>query len=125
MDFILGGETSEVDLLTQAANAKVVLLGHPYATGNYVHFSGAQGAAASINELNSSSTSKATCGPITVIDANSFQCTRFATTQPGYGNNISFTQYPLMRRTTNTAEGFYLTQKLRGRGVACLVIGSP
>jgi hypothetical protein len=30
-----------------------------------------------------------------------------------------------MRRTTNTTEGFYLMQKLRGRGVACLVTGSP
>jgi hypothetical protein len=118
--------SSSVASPIQAATVTVTLANHGYATGDYVHFSGAQGsAAASINELNSSSTSKATCGPITVIDTGSFQCTRFATTQASFGDNLSLTQYPLMRRTTNTAEGFYLTQKLRGRGVACLVTGSP
>jgi hypothetical protein len=117
--------SSSVASPIQAATATVTLAGHPYANGDYVHFSGAQGAgASSINELNSSSTSKATCGPITVIDANSFRCTRFATTQPTYGT-LTLTQQPLMRRTTNTSEGFYLTQKLRGRGVTCLVTGSP
>ena len=109
----------------QAATVTVTLTSHGYATGDYVHFSGAQGATASINELNTHATSKATCGAITVIDANRFRCTWFSTTQPSYGLNISFTQYPMMRRTTNMTEGFYLTQKLRGRGVACLVTGSP
>ena len=109
----------------QGATVTVTLAGHPYANGDYVHFSGAQGAGtSSISELNSSSVNKATCGPITVIDANSFRCTRFSTTLPTYGA-LTLTQQPLMRRTTNTSEGFYLTQKLRGRGVACLVTGSP
>ena len=118
--------SSSVASPIQAATATVTLAGHGYANGNYVSFSGAQGAAASsINDLNTGPSVKATCGPITVIDPNSFSCTRFATTQPSNGNNIAFTQYPLMRRTTNTTEGFYLIQKLRGRGVACLITGSP
>jgi hypothetical protein len=118
--------SSSVASPIQAATVAVTLTSHGYATGDYVHFSGAQEtSAASTNELNTNSTSKATCGAITVIDANRFRCTWFATTQPSYGLNISFTQYPMMRRTTNTTEGFYLTQKLRGRGVACLVTGSP
>jgi hypothetical protein len=109
----------------QAATVTVTLAGHGYANGNYVSFNGAQGAAASsINDSNAGFTSKATCGPITVIDTGSFQCTRFATTQPTYGT-LTLTQQPLMRRTTNTTEGFYLMQKLRGRGVACLITGSP
>jgi hypothetical protein len=109
----------------QAATVTVTLAGHGYANGNYVSFNGAQGAAASsINDSNAGFTSKATCGPITVIDTGSFQCTRFATTQPTYGT-LTLTQQPLMRRTTNTTEGFYLMQKLRGRGVACLITGHP
>jgi hypothetical protein len=110
----------------QAATVTVTLANHGYDNGDYVSFAGAQGSASSsINDVNTGSATKATCGPIAVIDTGSFQCTRFATTQPTYGNNISLTQYPLMRRTINKTEGFYLVQKLRGRGVACLITGHP
>jgi hypothetical protein len=107
----------------QAVTSTVTLAGHGYSTGDLIHFSGAQGTdAASTTDLNTAATVNSLPSAITFIDSSSFRYTRFASTQPVKGT-LSLTQFPFMRRTINTTEGFYVTQKLRSRGVTSLISG--
>jgi hypothetical protein len=120
--------SSTVGAPVQAALMTVNMPTHGYSNGDFVHCSGAQGTnAASINNLNPTAATNANNSAITVIDASNFTFIRHGSTQPFIGTlsvaASTLTQMPLIRRSSNAAEGFNLINKLRARGVTTSVFG--
>jgi hypothetical protein len=97
---------------------------HGFSNGDFIHFYGASGTnAASVNDLNTSSTIKSMTSAITVINATSFTCVRYATIQPFVGS-YSPTTMPHMRDPSINDTAFYTALKLRARGIAVSLRGT-
>jgi hypothetical protein len=97
---------------------------HGFSNGDFIHFYGAVGTrATSCTDLNTSATVKSTTTAITVVDGNSFNCVRYASTQPFIGSYTLTTQ-PHMRETTVNDVAYYTALKLRARGVATILHGT-
>jgi len=97
---------------------------HGFTTGDFIHFYGAVGThAASVNDLVTSSTTKSMASAITVINATSFTCVRYATTQPFVGS-YTLTTMPHMRDPSMYDTAYYLALKMRSRGVAVSLAGT-
>jgi hypothetical protein len=124
--------SSNLTAVLQAVTVTVTLNSHGYSTGDFIHAHSAQGTdAVSANDLFTSATVNSMPSAITVVDANTFTFTRFASTQPALGAAGTFTPYtlilatsfPYVRRTTSTDVAFFNILKLRARGVATAVFG--
>ena len=124
--------SSSVAAPVQAVTATVTLATHGYSTGDFIHAHSAQGTdAVSANDLFTSASTFSMPSAVTVVDANTFTFTRFASTQPALGAAGVFTPYtlilatsfPYVRRTTSTDVAFFNILKLRARGVVTAVYG--
>ena len=124
--------SSSVAAPVQAVTATVTLNSHGYSTGDFIHSHSAQGTdAVSANDLFTSASTFSMPSAVTVVDANTFTFTRFASVQPALGAAGVFTPYtlilatsfPYVRRTTSTDVAFFNILKLRARGVVTAVYG--
>jgi hypothetical protein len=97
---------------------------HGFTTGDFIHFYGAVGThATSINDSNTSATAKSVTTAITVDNATTFRCIRYANTQPFIGS-YTLTTLPHMRDPSINDVAYYATLKLRARGVAVSLAGT-
>ena len=97
---------------------------HGFSTGDFIHFYGAVGThAASINDLNTTSTTKSVTTSITVDNATTFRCIRYANTQPFVGS-YTLTTLPHMRDPSVNDVAYHTSLKLRARGIAVSLRGN-
>ena len=97
---------------------------HGFSTGDFIHFYGAVGThAASINDLNTSVTTKSVPTSITVDNATTFRCIRYANTQPFIGS-YTLTTLPHMRDPSVNDVAYHTALKLRARGLAVSLVGT-
>ena len=97
---------------------------HGFSTGDFIHFYGAVGThAASINDLNTTASTKSVTTSITVNNATTFRCIRYANTQPFVGS-YTLTTLPHMRDPSVNDVAYHTSLKLRARGIAVSLRGN-
>ena len=116
-----GGVASPIQGVEQTITTA---LNHGFSTEDFIHFYGASGThEASIRDTNTSATVKSVTTAITVDNATTFRCIRYANTQPFIGS-YSLTTMPHMRKPSVNDIAYYTTLKLRARGLAVSLVGT-